>query len=166
MQVCSQRPDFDPRIVAFHSDVCEFRKAEGMTSQQPVFSLEELTGLQPGLGRLMPEIGARAAKLYYAAKAENWPMAGFQLNEIRGLMLMGAFTRPKYEKDLKDFLDGVFTTVKTAILHEDFGEFEAAFNEAVKSANAFHGAYEKPYIVWKVPDSAPPDLDLTPRPKD
>ena len=134
-----------------------------MTSERPVFSNEELSGLQPGLGRLMPEIGTRTWKLYYAAKAGNWPMASFQLNEVRGLMLMGAVTRPRYDKDLNDFLAGVFTTVKTAIQHEDFDEFEAAFNQAIKDANAYHDAYAKPYIVWKVPDMPPPDLDLTPR---
>ena len=134
-----------------------------MTSDRRVFTLEELAGIQPGLGRLMPEIGARAWKLYYAAKAENWPLATFQLNEMRGLMLMGAFTRPKYEKDLKEYVDGVFATVKTAILHKDFQEFETAFNEAIKIGNEFHDSYDKPFIQWKVPDAPPPDLDLTAR---
>ena len=134
-----------------------------MTSDRPVFSNEELSALQPGLGRLMPEVGDRAWKLYYAAKAANWPLANFQLGEIRSLMMTGAKTRPRYEKDLKDYVEGVFATVRTAIQHEDFAEFEAAFGDAVKEANAYHDAYDKPYIVWKVPDAPPPDLDLTPR---
>jgi len=35
--------------------------------------LEQLTALQPGLARLMPEIGARFWKAFYAAQATNWP---------------------------------------------------------------------------------------------
>ena len=42
--------------------------------------------LQPGLARIMPEVGDRTWKLYYAAQAENWPLAAFQAKEIRGLM--------------------------------------------------------------------------------
>ena len=67
-------------------------------------SLEDVAVIQPGLGRLMPEIGARTWKLYYAAKAANWPLAKFQLKEIRGLMELAAFTRPKYEENLNQFL--------------------------------------------------------------
>ena len=37
--------------------------------------LEQLTALQPGLARLMPEIGARFWKAFYAAQAANWPLA-------------------------------------------------------------------------------------------
>ena len=40
--------------------------------------------IQPGLARIMPEIGARTWKLFYAAKAQNWPMAKFQYKEIIG----------------------------------------------------------------------------------
>ena len=34
-------------------------------------SLDELAMVQPGLARIMPEIGARTWKLYYAVKAAN-----------------------------------------------------------------------------------------------
>ena len=69
-------------------------------------SLEDVATIQPGLGRLMPDIGTRTWKLYYAAKARNWPLAKFQAKEIRGLMELGAFTRPKYEDNLNQFLAG------------------------------------------------------------
>ena len=35
-------------------------------------SIEDLVMVQPGLARIMPEIGIRTWKLYYAAKAGNW----------------------------------------------------------------------------------------------
>ena len=111
----------------------------------------------------MPEIGQRTWKLYYAAQAQNWRMASFQLSEIRGLMLKCAFTRPRYESDLKAYMDESLTKMRSAIQKQDFQSFDAAFREAVESANSFHARYEKPYIVWKLPDTPPPDLDLTPR---
>ena len=34
----------------------------------------------------------------------------------------------------------------------------------VDAANAYHELYDKSFLRWKIPDSPPPDLDLTPAP--
>src|SRR5262249_51197018 len=62
-------------------------KVKAMTfwSGKNSMSIEDMAAVQPGLARIMPEIGARTWKLYYAAKLENWPMAKFQYKEIIGL---------------------------------------------------------------------------------
>jgi len=111
----------------------------------------------------MPEIGTRTWKLYYAAKAGNWPLARFQAGEIRGLMLRGATTRPRYKKDLNDYIESSLQAIYSAIDSKDFGAFDAAFEQAVKSANEYHVATDHAFIVWKLPESPPPDLDLTPQ---
>jgi len=128
-------------------------------------SLEDVATIQPGLGRIMPEVGQRTWKLYYAAKAENWPLATFQAKEIKGLMELGAFTRPKHEDALNQFMEENWKPLQEAINKKDFKAFEAAFNAAIEAANAYHELKEKPYIVWKLPDSPPPDLELKPRKK-
>ena len=128
-------------------------------------TLEDIAVIQPGLGRIMPEIGARAWKVFYAAKARNWPLARFQAKEIRGLMELAAFTRPKYQENLNQFLAEDWKPLEEAIAKEDFPTVEAAFHRAVEKANAYHELRDKPYIRWKLPDTPPPDLDLTPRKK-
>lgn len=128
-------------------------------------TLEDVAVIQPGLGRIMPDIGNRTWKAYYAAKAGHWPLAKFQVKEIRGLMELGAFTRPKYEENLNQFLDENWKPLEDAIAREDFAAFETAFHKAVEAGNAFHELRDKWYIKWKLPDSPPPDLDLTPRKK-
>jgi hypothetical protein len=128
-----------------------------------VFTVEELSTLVPGLGTIMPDIGIRTWKLYYAAKAGNWTLANFQVNEIRGLMMRGAFTRPNYESDLKSYVDETWTKVKDAVAKKDFAEFDTVFQAAIKEANEYHDGSNHAYIQWKLPDSPPPDLDLTPR---
>ena len=128
-------------------------------------SLEDVATIQPGLGRIMPEIGQRTWKLYYAAKAENWPLATFQAKEIKGLMELGAFTRPKHEEALIQFMEENWKPVQDAVNKKDFGAFESAFSKAVEAANAYHELKDKPYIVWKLPDTPPPDLELRPRRK-
>jgi hypothetical protein len=113
----------------------------------------------------MPDIGNRTWKAYYAAKAGHWPLAKFQVKEIRGLMELGAFTRPKYEDNLNQFLEENWKPLEDAIAKEDFAAFETAFHKAVEAGNAFHELRDKWYIKWKLPASPPPDLDLTPRKK-
>jgi hypothetical protein len=128
-----------------------------------VFTIEELSNLAPGLGTIMPDIGTRTWKLYYAAKAGNWTLANFQVNEIRGLMMRGAFTRPNYEDDLKSYIDETWTKVKDAVAKKDFAEFDTVFHAAIAMANEYHDGSNHAYIQWKLPDYPPPDLDLTPR---
>jgi hypothetical protein len=48
---------------------------------------------------------------------------------------------------------------------EALRRFRIAFHAAIDMANAYHELKEKPYIRWKLPDTPPPDLDLTPRGK-
>ena len=126
-------------------------------------SVDEIATIQPGLGRIMPEIGARTWKLYYAGKAENWPNALYQWKEEKKLFELGAYTRPKHEAALEEYLRDDWAPIGKAIEKKDLAAFLAAMDKAVDSANAWHEKKEKPYIRWKLPDHPPPDLDLTPR---
>ena len=58
------------------------------------FSLDELGHLMPGMAEIMPLVGSRIWKCYYAGKAGNRPLAAFQLKEAVNLMEKGAFLRP------------------------------------------------------------------------
>lgn len=127
-------------------------------------TIEDMAAIQPGLARIMPEIGARTWKLYYAAKALNWPMAKFQYKEIIGLFEMGAFMRPKHEAAINQYIAENWKPLEDPIAKKDFAAFEQAYNAAIDAANAYHELKEKPYIQWKTPDVPPPDLDLRPRP--
>lgn len=134
-------------------------------AKNPVrLELEELTALQPGLARLMPEIGTRFWKCYYAAEAGNWPLAGWQLSELRKLMRLCMVTRPKYVDDLQEWLMEDLEPLKQAIDAQDLERFRRLYHDAVDAANEFHRRWNKQYIVWKLPGTPPPDLDLTPRP--
>ena len=126
-------------------------------------SLDEIATVQPGLARIMPDIGIRTWKMYYAAKANNWVLANFQMKEIAELMELGMFTRPKYEGDLEEFINEKLKAIGRAIAAEDFTAFQAAFDEAVSQANAYHEKHNKGYLRWKLPEIPPLDLDVNPR---
>ena len=126
-------------------------------------SIEDMATIQPGLARIMPEVGARTWKLFYAAKEANWPMAKFQYKEIIGLFELGAFMRPKHEAAINQYLAENWKPLEEPIANKDFAAFEQAYTAAIDAANAYHELKEKPYIYWKLPDTPPPDLDLRPR---
>ena len=131
-------------------------------SGKTYLSIDDLAVIQPGLARIMPEIGQRYWKLYYAAKAGNWVLAEFQLGEIRELMELGMITRPKYQEHLETFVGEDLGTLEAAIKAHDWQKTEEVFHQGVRNANDYHKLNDKEYIVWKLPDYAPPDLDLTP----
>ena len=126
-------------------------------------TVDEIVAIQPGLGRIMPEIGNRTWKLFYAAKAGNWDLANFEWKEINGLMELGAFTRPKHEEALNEYTADVWPSIGEAIKAKDFAAFEKAFHNAIDKANAYHELKEKPYIRWELPSTPPPELDMKPR---
>ncbi len=138
-------------------------KAMTFWSGKNSMSIEDLATVQPGLARIMPEIGARTWKLFYAAKLGNWPMAKFQYKEIKGLFELGAFMRPKHEEAINQYLAENWKPLEAAIEKKDFAAFEQAFHASIDAANAYHELKEKPYIYWKLPDAPPPDMDLRPR---
>lgn len=145
--------------------VKEILTETGVWTGHREMTVEEIGIIQPGLGRIMPEVGQRTWKLYYAAKNEHWELAKFQWKEIQELMELGAFTRPKHEEALNQFLREDWPQIGKAIDNKDFAAFETAFQHAVEQANAYHELKEKPYIRWQLPSQPPPDLDMKPRGK-
>jgi hypothetical protein len=131
--------------------------------KQKDLTIDELAIIQPGLARIMPEVGARTWKLFYAAKAGNWENAIWQWKETKGLFELAGFVRPKHEDALNEYMEKDWSKLEAPLKARDFAAFEKAFHEAIASANAWHDQKDKPFIKWKLPDFPPPDLDFTPR---
>ena len=125
------------------------------------FSLHELGHLMPGMAEIMPLVGERIWKCYYAGQAKNQPLARFQLKEAVNLMQKGSILRPKYEEDMDAFISGVVASLQASIEAEDWDAFETTFNSMVDQANAYHEKYDKSFLRWQLPSTPPPDLDLT-----
>lgn len=125
------------------------------------FPLSDLGHLLPGMAEIMPQVGARIWKCYYAGKAKNRALARFQLSEAVNLMEKGSILRPKYAENMDKFIAGSVANLKKTIESEEWDAFEGAFKVMVDEANGYHELYEKSFLRWKVPDQPPPDLDLT-----
>jgi hypothetical protein len=125
------------------------------------FDLSDLGHLMPGMAEIMPLVGERIWKCYYAAKAHNRKLAAFQLKEAVNLMQKGSILRPKYEEDIDAFVSGVVASLQASIESEEWDAFETTFTTMVDQANAYHEKYDKGFLRWQLPAMPPPDLDLT-----
>ena len=124
-------------------------------------TLDELALMQPGMDRLMAEVGPRAHRLYYAAKAGNWRLADYFYKSLVKQLRLCATSRPKYDEDMKTYLDDDCAPVLKAIRSRDLQAFESSYEQMIDRANHYHDVFGKPYIKWVTPATPPDDLDLT-----
>ena len=124
-------------------------------------SLDELAMMQPGMDRLMAEVGPRAHRLYYAGKAGNWRLADYFYKSLVKQLRLCATSRPKYDTDMTAYLDEDCAPVRDAIRNRDAQAFERAYERMIERANHYHEVFGKPYIKWVTPASPPEDLDMS-----
>ena len=123
-------------------------------------TLDELARMQPGMDRLMAEVGPRLHRCYYAARAGNWPLAAYFSKSAVKQLALSAESRPKYEPEMTAYLRDDYAPVTAAIKAQDLAAFESAWTHMVDRANVLHGFFGKPYIGWQTPANPPEDLDL------
>jgi hypothetical protein len=123
-------------------------------------TIDELALMQPGMDRLMAEIGQRVHRLYYAALAGNWKLAEYYYTSTVKQLRLCATSRPKYAGDMAAFIDEDCVPVREALRARDRAAFETAYDAFVDRANHFHDVWKKPWLHWVTPSTPPDDLDL------
>ena len=124
-------------------------------------TIDELALMQPGMDRLMAEVGPRMHRLYYAAQAGNWRLAEYFFKSVVKQLKLCGTSRPKYVPQIEAYLAEDTDPVKRAIKDRDKDKFDAAYHQMVDRANFYHDYFGKPFICWKTPDRPPDDLDLS-----
>ena len=125
-------------------------------------SLEQLAESQHGMAHLMKEVSERYHVLYYAAKARNWKLAQYQLNQVKALFRIGATLRPKYTDDLNGFVKSHFDPLSEAIGERDWKAFKNHYASAVQESDKFHEKYGYGYIHFVLPKNPPETFKLEP----
>lgn len=113
--------------------------------------LATLGELQPGLGTVMIEYGARYTNLYYAAKGGNWDLAAYELKEAREIQEVGETTRPARASALKAFETSYLDPLEAAVKAKDFKKFDVAFKAGVEGCNGCHAGQGFAYIKYRLP---------------
>jgi hypothetical protein len=124
-------------------------------------TIDELARQQPGMDRLMAELGPRMHRLAYAGRAGNWPLASYFFSSTVKQLRLCATSRPKYAPEMAAYLEEDCAPVGAAIKARDGAGFEAAYARMVERGNYYHVVFNKPYLVWVTPSQPPTDLDLT-----
>jgi hypothetical protein len=119
-------------------------------------TIDELALMQPGMDRLMAEIGQRCHRLYYAGNAGNWRLAEYFYKSVVKQLKLCASSRPKYADDIAAYLDEDCAPLRA----RDPEQFETTYQTFVDRANHYHDVWKKPYLHWVTPPTPPDDLDL------
>jgi len=110
----------------------------------------------PGLEQFMNVILTEHNKLWFAAKARNWPLAGYELGEIKEVMGDVQDHVPVFKNlPLAQMIDAVITKeiveLEKAIEEKDFRKFAAGYDALNKACNACHAGTENEFVVVKRP---------------
>src|SRR3954466_4842897 len=111
-------------------------------------TIDELALMQPGMDRLMAEVGTRTHRLYYAAMARNWRLAEYFYRGVVKQLRLCATSRPKYAEEMERYLAGECVSVLNAIKAGDLDAFETAYTQLIERANELHGVFGKAWIRW------------------
>jgi hypothetical protein len=110
----------------------------------------------PGLGEFMLVIQTHHAKLWLAARAQNWLLAEYQLSEMKEVFGEVQNLVPQYRNiPVGDMIDAVITgsigDLEKAVEEKKFKNFSAAYGKLTESCNDCHKAANRGFIQIKRP---------------
>jgi len=130
------------------------------TKHNKELTISDIAKIQPGLGVVMMEFGHRFYIVYYAAKAKNWKLAEYELNELIEAQEVVEITRPKYKDALKKFENDYLKRLLSTIKAQNWKNFITIYELTTKACNSCHIKTGHPYIQYKLPKTPPLFLDL------
>jgi hypothetical protein len=124
--------------------------------------IERLKGMVPDQSHVMKDVAYHFSNLWFAGKAQNWPLAAFYLGETRSHLRWAVRVRPTRRTaagdiDLAGILDGLdrssLAALQKTIEAKDAAAFATAYTDTLTGCYACHQASEKPYLRPHVPDA-------------
>jgi hypothetical protein len=138
------------------------------TAQQETRPADEAPApFNPQMGALMGMlIAPRHAKVGLAGQAENWPLAGYALKELKQGFFVVAKAVPRWKGlPVPDLFDAAVSqplaVLDFAIKAGEPRQFGEAYGKLTAGCNACHATTDHPFVVIKAPDaSAFPNQDF------
>jgi hypothetical protein len=132
---------------------------KGTTDQK----LAILANLQPGMGTVMMEYGARFTNAYYAAKGGNWELAAYMIDEMKEIQEVGENTRPGRAGALKAFETNYLDKLDAAVKAKNWSQYQSLTPQVVNACNQCHVSSkpQHPYIVYQVPSGPVAPLKMS-----
>jgi len=130
------------------------------TKHSKTLTLSSIAEIQPGLGTVMMEFGHRFYLTYYAAKAENWELAEYEIEELIEAQEIAETTRPKYALKLQAFESIYLKKLQNSIRKQDWKLFEKNYTQTTNACNACHKENGHSYIQYSLPKESPKYLKM------
>ena len=111
---------------------------------------------KPGLGEFMSQIQIHHAKLWFAGKYENWPLAEFEVGEIQeALDDIPKFCSDRPEVKSIGIIDPAMDSLSAAIKAKDERKFDSSFTLLTATCNDCHKATNHGFNLIKIPEIPP-----------
>ena len=106
----------------------------------------------PGLGEFMLVIQTHHAKLWLAVRAQNWPLAAYQLSEMKEVFSEVQELVPTYKSvPVGQMIDAIITgsiaELEKAVEEKKLRNFSAAYGKLTEACNDCHKAASRGFIV-------------------
>jgi hypothetical protein len=134
--------------------------------------IERLKSIVPGQAFAMTQIAYNFNNLWFAAHAENWPLAQFYWSETRVRLRWALRITPVRkistgDLELQPFLDALekdhLAKIAESIAAKSLPQLEAEYLATLDGCHACHVASEKPYLTLQVPTApAEPMIHFAP----
>jgi hypothetical protein len=123
--------------------------------------VKAIEDLIPSQSHMMADVGDHFTNLWFAGRAENWPLADFYLSETKS-HLRWAIRRIPIRKDtqgrdvnlgniLEAFENSQLTQLKTTIAGKNKAGFEKIYKVSLTICYACHKAVDKPCLRPQIP---------------
>ena len=109
----------------------------------------------PRLGDIMNSVQMRHIKLWFAAKAQNWDLARFQLIQLRANLSEAAVLYSGIPVSNVTTLGTPLQSLADAIDAKDGKRFATSFGDLTSGCNACHSGMARGFIVIKTPTEQP-----------
>ena len=109
----------------------------------------------PKLGDIMNAAQTRHIKLWYAAKAANWDLAGFELRLLKATLVEAALLYSGIPVSNVTTLAPPLQSIADAIEAKDGQRFAKAYGELTGGCNACHQSMERSFVVIRTPTEQP-----------
>jgi len=109
----------------------------------------------PRLGDIMNAAQTRHIKLWYAGKAANWELAGFELGLLKTNLVDAALLYSGIPVTNVTTLAAPLQSVSDAIEAKNGARFAKAYGELTGGCNACHQSMERSFIAIRTPTEQP-----------
>ena len=137
---------------------CNVRNNDEQMLQAKIDSLQKLLieTYKPGFGEFMSGIQTHHAKLWFAGKNSNWPLADFEIHEIEeALEDVQKFCRDRPEVKAMAMITPALDSTKNSIQQKSLPLFKNSFLLLTTTCNNCHKATDHAFNVVTIPTQLP-----------